>query len=683
MLRRTCLELRQAAIVLCVYRPTFSLFTSHQVSGIAKNYQEIRLQDLSLSDAQDMLESLLKTESIPSDLKRLVRSKAEGNPFYLEELVNTLIESETLLQNNESWQLTRPINESDISVSIHALITDRFDRLETFTKSILQKASVIGRAFLYDILIKITQLEDRIEQRLNMLERLDLIRTRSFQPHLEYMFKHALTQEVVYNGILKKERQEIHERIGLVIEALFKDRLSEFYETLAYHFSHSRNIRKAIDYLMMSGEKNHRRFALDESHQFYKDAYRILAEKSSLSKVEERLLIDLLIKWSFVFFWRAEHDKLKTVLVAHKDLVDSLGDREIQGMYYGCLANVLGQTGSPRESYKYSRKALKLCREVKNEKNTAFCYAWLNQSCLELGLLDEAISFGEKGQTITRQLPYDSILFNETHALLGSAYIYRGECTEIKKIANVFFEKGNQYADSRLTGIGYFFMGFMLHLAGDFTSSIKEIEKSIDLTKDPVILYAAKYGLGLNFFLLGRFQEAEDNLNDVLFLTQHMESHIRKTGAEVLSNAVLIARGNLSRGIKNLHRLQADFSENGQKYFFAVGESILGNIYIQMIKSKTPKDFKVIAKNIGFLMKTVPLAAKKAERHYRAAIETANEIGAKGVLGQSYLGLGHLCKIKKRNDEATQYISNAIDIFEECGAYAFLEQARQALESLS
>jgi hypothetical protein len=91
----------------------------------------------------------------------------------------------------------------------------------------------------------------------------------------------------------------------------------------------------------------------------------------------------------------------------------------------------------------------------------------------------------------------------------------------------------------------------------------------------------------------------------------------------------------------------------------------------------------MIIKNIGFLIQTLPFAAKKAERHFQTAIQTAKEIGAKGLLGQSYLGLGLLCKNKKKNDEARHYISNAIKIFEECEAYAYLKQARQALESLS
>ena len=147
LLRNALLGVRQPAIVLCVYRPTFSLFSTHQLGGIVKFYKEIRLQDLSSSEAQDMLESILETETIPSDLKQFVQTKVEGNPFYLEELVNALIESETLIRDNGSWKITRSISESEISPTIHGVISGRLDRLEKETKRILQEASVIGRAF--------------------------------------------------------------------------------------------------------------------------------------------------------------------------------------------------------------------------------------------------------------------------------------------------------------------------------------------------------------------------------------------------------------------------------------------------------------------------------------------------------------------------------------------------------
>jgi tetratricopeptide (TPR) repeat protein len=670
-------------LFVCVYRPSLSLFDGQNPERFDPAYQEIRLQELSAYDAQAMLRSLLKSEDIPAELTDFIEKKAEGNPFYLEEVINSLIESDILTRDNGSCKLTRAIEEADIPSSINGVLTSRIDRLQKESKMILQEASVIGRAFFYEILKRITDLKTPIDKYLAGLEQLDLIRVRVLEPDLEYIFKHALTQEVVYNGILKKERQEIHERIGLAIEALFKDRLSEFYETLAFHFSHSRSVVKAVNYLIMSGEKNLQRYALDEAHKFYDGAYKMLSEKSSLTIDEKRLLIDLLIKWSFAFIYRADFERLKTVLEVHRDLVDSLEDKERQGMFYTCLGFAFGQTGRSRESYEYLHKSLKWCQEANNEKFAAYCYAWLSQTCQELGLLDDAIVFGKKGQTIAGRLAWDPLLFSHTNSWTAVAYFYRGECAEIEKISNAHLEKGRANSDTRLIIEASLFMGMMFLAGGDYTNCIKKMEKTNRRTKDPIVLYNGKLMLGMCYLPLGKLKEAEDALNETLDQTRHIQSWVRKHQSEMFLTAVLAARGNLSGGIKNLHRLQAYFSENSQKWSAVTVEYILGNIYFQLIQNEAPKDFKIIIKNIGFLIKTLPFAAKKSERHYLAAIQAAKEINAKGILAQSCLDLGLLYKIKKRNDEARQYISNAVKIFEECGAYAFLEQAKQALESLS
>jgi predicted ATPase len=193
---------------------------------------------------------------------------------------------------------------------VQGVITARLDRLERETKRILQEASVIGRAFLYEILKMITELKDGVDKSLNGLERLDFIRARTLQPDLEYIFKHALTQEVVYNGLLKKERQVLHERIGLVMEQLFHDRLPEFYETLAYHYKWSQSFVKALNYLIKAGEKSFKRYALEESHLYFKEAYDVLSSKPERTTEDEKLLIDLIIKWEHTHHFRADYKGL-------------------------------------------------------------------------------------------------------------------------------------------------------------------------------------------------------------------------------------------------------------------------------------------------------------------------------------------------------------------------------------
>jgi len=198
LLRQALSEIQHPALVICRYRPPFSLFTSHQQTALSAGYHEIGLNDLSSSEAQTMVGSLLKTDSLPKELSRFVQNKAEGNPFYLEEVVNSLIESQALVQNNGKWLLTGQISDLNISSTVHGVISARLDRLEKEAKRILQEASVIGRVFLYDILKKVTEIKDHVDRYLGGLERLDLIRARSVDPDLEYVFKHALAQEAVY-----------------------------------------------------------------------------------------------------------------------------------------------------------------------------------------------------------------------------------------------------------------------------------------------------------------------------------------------------------------------------------------------------------------------------------------------------------------------------------------------------
>ena len=122
-----------------------------------------------------MLTSLLMTDRIPIEVRRFVEEKAEGNPFYLEEMVNSLIDSDTLVREEESWKLKGAVREFSISSTIHGIIAGRLDRLEKESKRILQEASVIGRSFLYEILHRISELEQDIDKCLRSLEQLDLI----------------------------------------------------------------------------------------------------------------------------------------------------------------------------------------------------------------------------------------------------------------------------------------------------------------------------------------------------------------------------------------------------------------------------------------------------------------------------------------------------------------------------
>jgi class 3 adenylate cyclase/tetratricopeptide (TPR) repeat protein len=282
LLRFLLSESRHPILFLCVYRLPFSLWTSHQLSRIGKSYQEIRLQDLSPSEAQDMMESLLKSKDFPRELRRFIQQKVEGNPFYLEEVMNSLIESDTLTRDNGRWKLARPLREADIPPTVRGVLSARIDRLDAETKGILQEASVIGRIFPQEMLQKITRYPGDLERCVSHLGRLDLIRTKALQPEVEYLFKHALTQEVAYESLLKQRRNEIHGRIAQVIEQVHADRMEEHFEILAHHYERSGNAPKAVDYLLRAGEKSNRLHAVHAAKEFFGKALE-LAENGGMA----------------------------------------------------------------------------------------------------------------------------------------------------------------------------------------------------------------------------------------------------------------------------------------------------------------------------------------------------------------------------------------------------------------
>jgi class 3 adenylate cyclase/tetratricopeptide (TPR) repeat protein len=681
LLRHTLLEVRLPAIVLCVNRPVFSLFTTHQLRSIAKVYQEIRLQDLSASEAQDMLESLLKTENIPSGLRRFVQDKAEGNPFYLEELLNSLIETEMLIRDNGSWKVTKPITETDISSTIHGVISGRLDRLERETKRILQEASVIGKAFLYEILKRITELKQDIDRCLRGLEQLDLIRTRSLQPDLEYVFKHALTQEVVYNGLLKKERQEIHERIALIMEQIFHDRLPEFYETLAFHFAQGQSVIKAVDYLVKSGEKALARYAVEEAYQYYKKAFDILAAKSDKSKEEKAALIDILNSWGYAFYYLGDFKTFIPLFRAHKDLAESLDDKPRLGMFYVWLGVALWMSGRTKESYEYLSHALELGEKSGNQKVVGYACTWLTWACAEMGLFNESEVFGERAQQIAKSFPTDQYLFFKSLAGLGFLNWMKGDTKKVFEGAKRLLDYGERNSNSRSKVMGHWINSFGHYLAGDMESVKESSERAVEVSEDPLYSQFPTITSGMASLLSGQFQETEDTLKPLITYCEKRDVGEVIIPAYLFLGPALIAKGHMKQGLKMLEEVQEACIENQRRPFYAQADYVLGYVYSQIAMGPSPT-FSIMARNIGFLVKNVPFAGKKAEEHFNKAIEGAREVGAKGFLGTAYLDLGLLHKARKRSDQARECLTEAIKIFEEIEAQVYLKQAKEALASL-
>jgi len=487
---------------------------------------------------------------------------------------------------------------------------------------------------------------------------------------------------VVYNGLLKKERQEIHERIGLVMEHLFQDRLTEFYETLASHFKRGLSLRKAVDYLMKSGEKSLSRFAVEESIQYYQEAYDLLSGKPDKTKEEETLLIDLLIDWGLAFYYKGDFKTYVNLAREHEHLAASLGDKATQGMFYAWLGWANGWRAELRAGHQNLVKALQLGEEIQNEQVKGYACMWLCWTCAELGLLDDAISFGQRALDIAKGLEKDQYLYSKTLAGMEVAYFYRGEQRNTFETGMIVLAHGERHFNVRSMVHGHVGIALAHFLHGDFPSGIKSCQKAADVSADPMYFQWAKVLQSLGYLFNEQFQEARDAAQNVAKFSYDFGTEWIGQPAEAVLGVVSIASGRFGQGLDRLQELTRAFLESGRRCSYAMVESMLGNIYLNIVLGEGHLSPSVIIKNFGFLIKNVPFAASKAEAHFSKAIEGAREIGAKGILGQAYLDLGRLHKAKKRKEKARECIEKAIEYFELCEAEIFLKQAREELQSL-
>jgi class 3 adenylate cyclase/tetratricopeptide (TPR) repeat protein len=242
-------------------------------------YSEIVLSPLPGSDSARLVQNLLGMADTPPRIRELVLGKAEGNPFFVEEMVRALVDMRALVRDRETGALmpTAHLERVPIPGTIQGIVTARVDRLEEDAKQILKHAAVIGRTFLYRVLRMLGEDEQGLERCLDVLQGLELIRERRRTPELEYIFKHVLVQEAVYETMLADRRRQLHRRVAECIEALFEEHLDEWYGLLAFHYAQAAEWEKAQGYLLKAGDQAGRLAADAEALAHYEHAMRAYA----------------------------------------------------------------------------------------------------------------------------------------------------------------------------------------------------------------------------------------------------------------------------------------------------------------------------------------------------------------------------------------------------------------------
>ncbi|MDZ7698079.1 MAG: adenylate/guanylate cyclase domain-containing protein [Deltaproteobacteria bacterium] len=250
---------------------------------------KIELQPLETTDGEALINNMLQIRGLPYTVKAQILGQADGNPFFIEEVVRSLIDEGMVIQKESGFQVTDRIEQAVIPPTINDVLMARIDRLEGRTRKLVKVASVIGRSF-FDLIIKdVANSIDNVDDRLAYLKDVQIIKDRTRMQQLEYMFKHALAREAAYESILLQQRKTLHLKVARSIEKIFKDRLHEFYGMLAFHYGKAEDLDKAGEYLTRAGEEALKASASSEALNYLQEALKLYVERHGKDKDPETL----------------------------------------------------------------------------------------------------------------------------------------------------------------------------------------------------------------------------------------------------------------------------------------------------------------------------------------------------------------------------------------------------------
>ncbi|HMQ28836.1 MAG TPA: hypothetical protein PKA98_22810, partial [Acidimicrobiales bacterium] len=309
----------EPVVTVCNFRPGFPL------DRVGERLVELR--ELSPRQTREHLVSLLDDEEPPEQLVDAVLARTDGNPFFVEEIVNRLLETDVLARDDGRWVLRRHVDEVDLPSTVRGVLAARIDSLDGHHRRVLREASVVGREFLHRVVSRVAAQPEALDQRLSGLVSADLIHEKETDPELEYAFKHALTQEVAYDGLPRAQREQLHEQVARAIEEVLGDRTGEFVETLAYHYERSGHVEEAVGYLKRAGRKALDRDAKVEADEQYRRAYDLLVGGGGIEPdLRDRLLLELLLDWAQVHYYQGRFGDLRELFESHEALPRQVGD---------------------------------------------------------------------------------------------------------------------------------------------------------------------------------------------------------------------------------------------------------------------------------------------------------------------------------------------------------------------
>ena len=644
-------------LLIFTYRPEFV-----HTWGAKSYHNQLTLHRLSNRESLEMVAHILGTKEIEKTLEELILEKTEGVPFFIEEFIKSLKDLKIIGGKDNTYQLIKDIHQLTIPSTIQDVIMARVDSLPERAKEVLQTGSVIEREFSYPLINRVTGLpEKELLSYLSIFKDSELLYERGIYPQSNYIFKHALTREVVYDSILAKRKKKLHEEIGSAIEELNKDNLSEHYEVLAEHYFLGENYLKSAEYLRLAGRKAEKAASFNDAIAHAKKrvtSLEKLPQTNDMQKqiIDTRTVLGLYMAQMNYFFEAKEAiDPIIDLAIKHNYKRRLSQIYSILGTYYSFV-----EENFP-ESFKILEEALKISEEVRDILTSVLTSNWFGcalgfnceferstkyfQRTLDINLAVKNLW----GISATKSnLAYWSYYHN------GKINLQFGTTNESIQIAE---ESGDIYSKTMAFvshGISCYAKGFLEEAEKYLSKGLKFCGKVNFFAWDA----NAQFHLGETYFEMGDFLRSKEQYEKGSRAIEGSRLWPSVAGIEKVG----LARSKVMNKEKdvNLESLYAFSRNNKIRALEGWFQRYIGEILLNIDDQHT----------------------SEAEHWIQKAVEADQKNRMMFHLGNDYALYAELFKRIGDRLRARENLGKAIEIFKECGADGWTAKAEKELALL-
>jgi class 3 adenylate cyclase/tetratricopeptide (TPR) repeat protein len=630
--------------------------------------ETITLEGLGAGDVRGMVRTLLAVEEVSEQLFKILAEKCEGNPLYVEEILRQLQETGGIAVENGEARLSR----ADVTVpaTIHDIIAARVDRLADPLKQTLQGAAVVGRRFGISLVSRILEVvPDQVAGNLRELHGLDFVFPSAQDPELMYSFKHALTQDVVYAGVLERRRRTYHAAAGLGLEELYAGRIDDVVELVAYHYGRGQVWDKAATYHRQAAVKARARSAHREALASLEEALEALRHLPETPETREQE-IDVRIELRGSLYPLGEFEKMLSYLREAEAMASAISDSRRLGWVSIHTAEYFRQTGRFAEARTLAEQAVVLGDKLQDVPLQLHASHYLGLACHALGDYRRA---SEALRAVARspQAEWRTGAFGGTVTASWGAY----QAVNLAWLARCLAE------------------------LGEFEEGVAAGRQAVAIAEGPYSLAVASIGLGHISLIRGDLDAAGPVLEQACSVAREASLTLLRPQATRLLGGVYLLAGRIDEGVA-LVRAAADEVESrrllmqqaavlallGEACLFAdrVDEaSTAAQRALTLARERGQRGDAAAALHVlGEAAARGSLGIDKAEHHYLAAIALAGELEMRPLLARGHLGIGRLYVRAGDRDRAEDHLLTATRLFVAMDMPLWLRQAASALSEL-